>query len=182
MPSNPAAPPRRLPVVLSADEARELAATGVFDGAGIVAPTVMSIRGVENAGHVGAVRLSASALALLDARPQLGRAFDARRRDRRRRGRAARVRGLAALFAGDPDVVGRTLTLQTVLGPRASRPVTVIGVMPASFAFPGADTGLWMPPDAAPGSHCAAGFWRDSRPGVARGRPRRGRAAGPHDA
>ena len=25
--------------------------------------------------------------------------------------------------------------------------MTVIGVMPASFAFPGADTGLWMPPD-----------------------------------
>ena len=148
--ASPGAPPRRLPVVMTADEARELMArTAMFDGVGIVAPTVVSIRGVDDAGHVGAVRISAAALALLDARPLLGRSIVVA--DETGDGDVALL-GFAAwhrLFSGDPGVIGRTLTLQTVLGPRASRSVTVIGVMPQWFAFPGADTDLWMPPDRA---------------------------------
>ena len=41
-------------------------------------------------------------------------------------------------FGRDPAVVNRTMTIN-------AKPVTVIGVMPPSFAFPTPATDLWMP-------------------------------------
>lgn len=41
-------------------------------------------------------------------------------------------------FGGDPQVVGRTVTLER-------RPARVVGVMPADFAIPGPDVQLFMP-------------------------------------
>jgi putative ABC transport system permease protein len=43
-----------------------------------------------------------------------------------------------SLFAGDPGVVGRTMTL-------SGRTYDIVGVMPPAFAFPGRDVQLWMP-------------------------------------
>src|SRR6266568_3905842 len=48
-------------------------------------------------------------------------------------------------FAGDPEIVGRHITVDAA-------PVTVIGVMPASFAFPNADTDMWLPERIDPAS------------------------------
>jgi predicted permease len=41
-------------------------------------------------------------------------------------------------FGGDPQVIGRTLTLE-------GQPFTVVGVMPPSFRFPAGDPDLWAP-------------------------------------
>ena len=41
-------------------------------------------------------------------------------------------------FGSDPAVVGRTVSLQ-------GETVTVVGVMPAAFAYPSASTDLWQP-------------------------------------
>ena len=41
-------------------------------------------------------------------------------------------------FGGEPAVVGTSVTLDGV-------PATVVGIMPARFAFPGADTDAWLP-------------------------------------
>ena len=41
-------------------------------------------------------------------------------------------------FAGDPGVLGRTLTL-------SGEPVTIVGVMPADFFFPAREIELWRP-------------------------------------
>jgi len=41
-------------------------------------------------------------------------------------------------FGGDSTVVGRTVTLD-------GTPFTVVGVMPASFAYPGPDADVWVP-------------------------------------
>lgn len=41
-------------------------------------------------------------------------------------------------FAADPSIAGRVITLD-------DRPVTVLGVMPASFAFPERETQVWLP-------------------------------------
>jgi putative ABC transport system permease protein len=49
-------------------------------------------------------------------------------------------------FAADPDVAGKTLTLN-------DRPFTVIGVMPPHFRFPSASQEVWLPtPPRQPGS------------------------------
>jgi len=41
-------------------------------------------------------------------------------------------------FAGDPNVVGQTLTLNQT-------PVQIVGVMPVNFKFPRAETDVWIP-------------------------------------
>jgi predicted permease len=43
-----------------------------------------------------------------------------------------------SLFGGDPDVVGRSVSME-------GEPYTVVGVMPAGFAFPSPRTELWTP-------------------------------------
>jgi putative ABC transport system permease protein len=51
-------------------------------------------------------------------------------------------------FQGDPGILGRTITLKT-LGPEAGfldgTPLTVVGVMPASFDFPLPNMDYWAP-------------------------------------
>ena len=51
-------------------------------------------------------------------------------------------------FQGDPNILGRTITLKT-LGPEAGfldgTPLTIVGVMPASFDFPIANADYWAP-------------------------------------
>jgi putative ABC transport system permease protein len=44
----------------------------------------------------------------------------------------------ASRFGSDPDVLGRTMTLD-------ARPHTIVGVMPPDFDFPSGEIGLWIP-------------------------------------
>ncbi len=52
-------------------------------------------------------------------------------------------------FGEDPQIVGRTVTFDPVLGPRVSTDYTVIGVMPEGFQFPNSETRVWRPPQVA---------------------------------
>src|SRR5262249_12455436 len=66
-------------------------------------------------------------------------------------------------FGGGPDIIGRTAGIE-------GQVVTIIGVMPRSFAFPEVDTDLWMPLGLDPssiqrGSHYLSVVGR-LRPGV----------------
>ena len=91
-------------------------------------------------------------------------------------------------FQGDPGILGRTITLKT-LGPEAGfldgTPLTIVGVMPASFDFPLPNMDYWAPitngsTRAAPGRkrHRALAGGRIHRRGHRRGqRHRRRRAA-----
>lgn len=45
-------------------------------------------------------------------------------------------------FGADPSIIGRTITVDDQL-------VTIVGVLPADFRFPAADTALWRPIDLA---------------------------------
>ncbi len=47
-------------------------------------------------------------------------------------------------FAGDPAIIGRTITL-------SGRTYDVVGVMPRAFFFPGRDVQLWLPVAYQPG-------------------------------
>jgi len=101
---------------------------------------------------------TASALDLLGAEPLLGRTFT---EEEDRPGADASVVVISHAvwqrgFAGDPDVVGRNLSID-------GRPFTVIGVLPADFRFPTGEQ-VWVPlaPDSgAPrGSHWLATIGR----------------------
>src|SRR5262249_17951495 len=77
----------------------------------------------------------------LGVEPELGRAFSAEE-DRPGDPRAVVLgHGLwRRAFGGDPAILGKRTAVD-------GKPVTVIGVMPAGYAFPGPRTELWIPLD-----------------------------------
>ena len=55
-------------------------------------------------------------------------------------------------FAGDPGVLGRTLTL-------SGEPVTIVGVMPPDFFFPSREIELWRPIALSPANATRGGHF-----------------------
>jgi putative ABC transport system permease protein len=83
--------------------------------------------------------ITPSLLPLLGASPLLGRGFLPGEEDEGRPAIAILSHGLwLRRFGGRPDVVGGTLHLD-------GRSYTIVGVMPASFAFPDHETQAWIP-------------------------------------
>jgi hypothetical protein len=145
--ASPTGTPRRLPVVLSAAEAADLQSrTRTSTHVGTAGGALMGIGGLEGAARVQGARVSATVFTMLRARPLLGRVFESA--DERPGAEATILLSHAAwhrYFAGDPGIVGRTLPLDSVLGPRTRTHYAVIGVMPAAFAFPNSRTQFWIP-------------------------------------
>ncbi|MEM9595499.1 MAG: ADOP family duplicated permease [Acidobacteriota bacterium] len=85
------------------------------------------------------IRVSTELLPLLGVRPRLGRGFTAE--EEAPGGGDAVLLGdgyWSRRFGGDPDVVGRSLTVD-------GRPRTVVGVLPPSFRFPSPEVDLVLP-------------------------------------
>ena len=138
---------RRVPVGMSGSEIAELRTrTRALSHIGTVGPTMMGLTGHEDAGRLQGARVSASVFPLLEARPLLGRTILS---EDESPGRDAVVllshAAWQRYFGGDAAILGRTLILNSVLGPRTQREYTVIGVMPADFRFPNSVTEFWMP-------------------------------------
>jgi predicted permease len=92
--------------------------------------------------------VSANTFAMLGAAARLGRTLDPADEAA---GSTAVVISTGAwhrYFQGDPGILGRTITLKT-LGPEAGfldgTPLTIVGVMPASFDFPIPNADYWAP-------------------------------------
>jgi putative ABC transport system permease protein len=137
---------RRDPVRLSPVELEQLRTTArTLSMAGMADATIMNFRG-RDPRLQGAI-VSAAFFESLRARPLLGRMLTAG-------DEAAGASPVILLsydtwrrhFGGDPQIVGRTVTIDPVLGPRASTDYTVIGVMPEDFQFPNRATRAWTPP------------------------------------
>ena len=76
---------------------------------------------------------------VLGVRPAIGRPFEAAEEVQGKDGVVVISHGLwTRMFGADPGAVGRTVRLN-------GRERTVIGVMPRGFAFPSAQTELWVP-------------------------------------
>ena len=108
--------------------------------------------------RVLATWVSASTLPLLGVTPLLGRTFVAE--EERRDGPQAVILSEAEWrqrFQAAPDVIGRSLVVNSV-------PRQIVGVLPRRFAFPTAETRLWLParfdPDAGVGDFIHAGVGR----------------------
>lgn len=152
-PPGTSGPPRRGDVGFTVDEARELAASvRSFTALSTVGTSVLLLRGVDGGGHVSVGTITPGLFDVVAARPMLGRSFDLTDLDGARDVVLVSHRAWTRFFASDPALVGRTLTFETVLGRRTSRPLVVIGIMPPSFAFPTAETQFWVLPPAATGN------------------------------
>jgi predicted permease len=144
---SPTGRPLRTTVSLSAAEIRDLESRSqALSGVGTVGPVLMGLSGYEEAAHLQGSRVSATVFSMIDARPLLGRVFDSN--DEAPGADPVILISFAAwhrYFAADPNILNRTLTLDTALGPRRQSRYTVIGVMPQRFAFPSSQTQFWMP-------------------------------------
>jgi predicted permease len=141
---------RRDPVRISAAELEQLRANvRILSTIGVVEPTLMNLRGRDP--RLQGASVSAEFFELLRARPLLGRVFTA----------ADEAAGAPLVillsydtwrrhFAEDPQIIGRTVTFDPVLGPRVPTNYTVIGVMPERFQFPSSQTRVWTPVQLAP--------------------------------
>ena len=98
-----------------------------------------NLTGVGDPERLKGWRVSTSLFPLLGVEPQVGRVFSA---NEDQHGSHRVVVLSHALwqrrFAGDPSIVGKTLTLN-------GESYTVVGVMPSYFHFPENDDELWVP-------------------------------------
>ncbi len=115
------------------------AQTRTFTGLAAHAGTGFTLTGSAQPELVIGQLVSTDLLDLLGARPAIGRSF---RADENEAGRNQVVILSHALwqrrFGGDRAIVGRIITAN-------AKPYTVIGVMPAGFAYPGPRYELWTP-------------------------------------
>ncbi|HEV2149543.1 MAG TPA: ABC transporter permease [Longimicrobiaceae bacterium] len=137
---------------------------GAFSGAAVYFHQAFNLAAGETPEYVRGARVSPSLFGVLGVAPALGRGF--REEEGSAGSDAVAVLGYGLWqrrFGGDPRVVGSEVRLD-------GRPYTVLGVMPAGFAFPETEQ-LWTPLVADPvknrGSHWVRAVAR-LRPGVTR--------------
>jgi putative ABC transport system permease protein len=110
-----------------------------FEDVAAIRDATYNITGEGDPEQLDAIKATANVFPLLGMSPELGRVFGA---DEDRAGGPRVVvlsHGLwARRFASDPTLIGRDIELNDAK-------YTVIGVMPAGFAFPDNDAELWMP-------------------------------------
>ena len=109
-----------------------------LSGAATFSVSEMNLSGGRDALRVNVAETSANFFALLGTRPVLGRTFEPAEDIPGRGGVAVISYALwQQMFGGNPSVTGTTLRVN-------GTPLTVIGVAPARFDYPG-DTSIWLP-------------------------------------
>ena len=113
----------------------------VFERIGAYVGQGFNLLGGDKPERVIGVRISADLLQLLGVQPALGRLF-AEEEDQEGRGKVVILSHefWRTRFGGEANMLQRTITLN-------DQPYTVVGVMPAGFAFPGTRTQVWVPID-----------------------------------
>jgi len=111
----------------------------VFDSMAAIAGDSFNLTGVGDPERILGYRVSASLFPMLGISPQLGRWFTPDE-DQAGANRVAIMshRLWQRRFAGDPNIVGKPLTLN-------GRSVTIVGIMPADFRFHTQEDELWVP-------------------------------------
>ena len=115
-----------------------------FERLGAYTADAVDLTGVAEPVQLAAARISSGLLDVLQVHPLLGRGFLPG--EERKGGPAAVLlsyRSWRQRFGGDPGIVGRAISLD-------GGAATVVGVMPAGFAFPDAEVAVWIPRIDAP--------------------------------
>jgi len=128
-----------------------------FTALAAYSPVGVNLTGTEQSERIQAARVTAGFFDVLGVSPVLGRSF-LPEEDRPASAEAgeggeppAQVCVISHGFwqrklGGDPNVLQRVLTLN-------DSPVSIVGVMPAGFAFPSQDTEVWVPLGLDPAAH-----------------------------
>jgi len=104
-----------------------------------------NLSSVDRPERLSATRMTASMWTILKPQPLIGTLFSEDAEQWGQHRVAVLSDGLwRRRFAGDPSIVGRDVQLN-------GQPYKVVGIMPASFVFPGPLTELWTPISYAPG-------------------------------
>jgi putative ABC transport system permease protein len=101
----------------------------VFEQMGVYTQVDYTLTGVEQPAHLEGQATSADLIAMLGAKPELGRLFTPEEDEAHHHVAILSHRLWKQQFGGDPGIIGRTITLE-------NSGYTVIGVMPAGFEFP----------------------------------------------
>ena len=108
-----------------------------IDGLGGWLTQTQTLTGAGDPERLQVVPTTPSLFPLLNARPLLGRLFDAGEGARGREGVVLLSFGFwQSTFGGRQDIVGQRLQLD-------GKPYTIVGVMPRDFAFPDRETRAW---------------------------------------
>jgi putative ABC transport system permease protein len=142
--ATPSGVPPRTAVRLNAAELDQMQRARSFSYVGMAHWDVINLRGRD--ARLQAAIVSAGFFQVLAARPLLGRVFTAD-------DEPASAEPVMLLsyntwrrhFGGDPLIVGRTATVDSILGRPVRTEYSIIGVMPESFQFPDTQTQMWRP-------------------------------------
>ena len=102
-------------------------------------PASLTLTGRDEPVRLTGARVSPAMFPLLGVAPFMGRTFD--RGEERPGAETVAILSFTAwqkYFAGDPDILKRTLTLE-------GNGYSVVGVMPRGFEFPDRETEIWVP-------------------------------------
>jgi putative ABC transport system permease protein len=130
--------PRRTSILSMPNYADFRRSVKSFEETGIFEYQSFNLSGDSEAERVPGIRVSASAFRALGVEPERGRTFTA---DEDAAGHDVALISHALWqrrFGGRTDIVGSTTRIN-------GRPYQVVGVMPASFAFPARDAAVWTP-------------------------------------
>jgi putative ABC transport system permease protein len=141
------APSMARPFILGLSERnRSFSSIGVFDSFSNITRRrlTMTVAGQFGTAELYGPRISPVLFSMLGARPHRGRLFvPGDERPDRNRLIILSERSWRAQYAGDPGVLGSSLTID-------GRLYTLVGIMAPGFAFPDAQTDFWIPLTSAP--------------------------------
>jgi putative ABC transport system permease protein len=148
-PANPAAPLlRRTDMSWTEMTEWRKASTTLSEIALSITPPITLMPTPSGSARLTGALVSANTFALLGARALLGRTLDAADEAAGSTVAVISTGAWQRYFQNDPGILGRTISLKT-LGPEAGfldgTPLTIVGVMPASFAFPILNADYWAP-------------------------------------
>jgi putative ABC transport system permease protein len=148
-PANPSAPLLRRTDMSRAELNEWRTSTRTLSAMGItITPPITLMPTASGSARLTGSLMSPNIFAMLGARAQRGRTLEP--------ADAAADANVVVISAGawqryfhsDPDILGRTITLKT-MGPETGlldgAPLTIVGIMPASFDFPQPNTDYWTP-------------------------------------
>ncbi len=148
-PANPSAPLLRRTSMSWTEMAEwRKASTTLSEMAYFITPPITLMSTSTGSARLTGAVVSANTLAMLGARARLGRILDPADAAAGSDVIVISAGAWQRYFQGDPGILGRTIALKT-LGPEAGAldgtPLTIVGVMPASFAFPSPNMDYWAP-------------------------------------